>query len=172
MTGAPFATAHISDIPEESGGDQPRLSAVRKHFGIAGFGVNIWRAAEAGKHLIQPHRETNPNTLRHEELFFVLNGHARFEIEGKTVDAPQGTFVFVRDPTAMREAVAIDADTTLLAFGGEPGEPYAVGPWEWNYRAFLAFLRDDDEEAGAILAEGLRHHPRAARQSSLATFTR
>ncbi len=125
--------------------------------------MNVWRAAEAGKHVIQPHRETNPNTLRHEELFFVLNGHARFVIEGKTVDAPQGTFVFVRDPAAMREAVAVDADTTLLALGGEPGEPYAVGPWEWNYRAFLAFLRDDDEEARAILAEGLRHHPRAPR---------
>jgi tetratricopeptide (TPR) repeat protein len=154
---------HISEIPEERGGDRPRLTPVRRHFGISAFGVNIWKAAEPGKHVIQPHTETNPSTLRHEELFFVLSGHARFEIEGETVDAPQGTFVFVRDPAARREAIALDDDTTILALGGEPGEPYAVGPWEWTYRAILAFHRGDDEEAGAILSEGLQHHPRSPR---------
>jgi tetratricopeptide (TPR) repeat protein len=154
---------HISEIPEESGGDAPILKAVRRHFDISGFGVNVWTAAEPGKHVIQPHRETNPSTLRNEELYYVLSGHARFEIEGETVDAPQGTFVFVADPAALREAVAVDADTSVLAIGGTSGEPYAVGPWEWNYRAILAFRRDDDEEAGTILREGLRHYPHASR---------
>ena len=163
MTGEPFTHAHLSDIPEESGGDAPHLQAIRRHFGISAFGVNVWKAAEAGKHVIQRHRETNPSTLRHEELFFVVNGHAQFEIEGETVDAPEGTFVFVRDPAALREAVALDVDTIVMAFGGAPGEPYAVGPWEWNYRAILAFLRADDEEAGAILSEALQEHPRSSR---------
>ena len=163
MTDERFTHAHVSEIHEESGGDAPRLAAVRRHFGISAFGVNVWKAAGAGKHVIQPHRETNPSTLRHEELFFVLEGHARFEIEGENVDAPEGTFVFVRDPSALREAIALEDETTVLAFGGAPGEPYAVGPWEWNYRAILAFRREDNEAAGAILEEGLRHHPRSSR---------
>jgi tetratricopeptide (TPR) repeat protein len=125
--------------------------------------VNVWSAAEPGKHVIQAHRETNPSTLRTQELYYVLSGHARFEIEGETVDAPQGTFVFVADPAALREAVAVDADTSILAIGATAGEPYAVGPWEWNYRAVLALWREDNEEAGTILREGLRAYPDASR---------
>jgi len=155
--------SHISEIREESGGDSPALKAVRRHFDISGFGVNVWTAEESVKYVIEAHRETNPSTLRNEELYYVLSGCARFEIEGEAVDAPQGTFVFVSDPAALREAVALEADTSVLAIGGTVGEPYAVGPWEWNYRAILAFLRDDNEEAGMILREGLQHYPHASR---------
>ena len=43
---------------------------------------------------------------------------------------PQGTIVFVRDPSANRKAVAREAGTTILSAGGKPGEAFTVSDWE------------------------------------------
>ena len=64
-----------------------------------------------------------------EELYVVLRGHARFEIGGDTVDAPEGTLVFVR-PQTSRTAFAEAAGTTVLALGNTVGQPYHLGGWE------------------------------------------
>ena len=59
-------------------------------------------------------------------------GHARFEIDGDTVDAPEGTFVFV--PSKLkRTAFAEEPGTTILALGGTPGKAYDNPGWEiWS----------------------------------------
>jgi mannose-6-phosphate isomerase-like protein (cupin superfamily) len=54
-----------------------------------------------------------------EELYVVLRGRARFEIDGAAVDAPVGTLVFVR-PEGNRTAFAEEAGTTVLAVGTRP----------------------------------------------------
>ena len=64
-----------------------------------------------------------------EELYVVLRGRARFEIDGDTVDAPEGTLVFVR-PEGNRTAFAEEAGTTVLAIGSTVGQPYEAGGWE------------------------------------------
>ena len=48
---------------------------------------------------------------------------ARFELEGERVDAPAGTFVFVR-PGVKRTAFAEESGTTILAVGATPGQVY------------------------------------------------
>ena len=53
----------------------------------------------------------------------VIDGRARFEIDGETVDAPVGTLVFAR-PGASRTAFAEEDGTTLLAVGAKAGAPY------------------------------------------------
>ena len=96
--------------------------------------------------------------LAHEELYFVAAGRASFTIDGETHDAPAGTYVFVPDPASERHAVASEANTTVLSFGGPPTfEPSA---WEW---AFLAtpLIGKDPKRAREILEEGLRVHPEA-----------
>jgi hypothetical protein len=51
------------------------------------------------------------------------------------LEAPAGTFVYVRDPAVTRSAVARDRGTTVLAFGGTPGEAFSVSEWEREYGA-------------------------------------
>jgi hypothetical protein len=64
-----------------------------------------------------------------EELYVVLRGRARFEIDGDIADAPLGTLVFV-GPESNRTAFAEEAGTTVLAVGSTVGQPYEVGGWE------------------------------------------
>src|ERR1700759_2967040 len=113
-----YSVAHLSDIEQISDGRCP-FRPVRFHFGITSFGVNAWTAAEAGDRLINDHDEEGGD----EELYMVVQGRARFELGGETVDAPAGTFVYVK-PGLTRTAFAEEAGTTMLAVGGRPGKAY------------------------------------------------
>ena len=58
------------------------------------------------------------------------SGRATFTVNGDEIDAPAGTFVFVRDPAAKRTAIAEEAGTTVVIVGGKPGrgvQPVSVG---------------------------------------------
>jgi mannose-6-phosphate isomerase-like protein (cupin superfamily) len=101
------------------------LRPVRHHLGITAFGTNGWVGKYAGDRLVPSHEEDPGN----EELYVVLGGRARFEIDGETVDAPAGTLVFCR-PEANRTAFAEEAGTTVLAVGSTVGQPYHGGGWE------------------------------------------
>jgi hypothetical protein len=55
----------------------------------------------------------------------------RFTLDGEVLDVPAGTLIAV-EPHVHREAVAIDPDTAVLAFGGPPtfqpaGHEYMAG---------------------------------------------
>jgi mannose-6-phosphate isomerase-like protein (cupin superfamily) len=102
-----------------------RMRPVRHHFGITAFGTNAWTAEGAGARLMPEHREDEGT----EEMYVVLRGHARFEIDGDTVDAPTGTLVFV-EAESTRTAFAEEAHTTVLAVGSIVGRPYEAGGWE------------------------------------------
>jgi hypothetical protein len=107
------------------------MQPVRHHLGITAFGVNGFTAREAGNRLINEHDESAEYD-RHEELYVVVAGHARFEIGDDTVDAPQGTLVFV-PPDLTRTAFAEEAGTALLAVGAAAGQAYEPGGWEiWS----------------------------------------
>ena len=58
------------------------------------------------------------------------SGRATFTVNGDEIDAPAGTFVFVRDPAAKRKAVAEEAGTTIVVAGGKPGEAFTPSVWE------------------------------------------
>jgi hypothetical protein len=131
----PYASAHISEIapyrPSEPG--EAEWKAVRRHFGIGAFGASAYVARAPGEYVVPEHTEVEDSGTRHEELFFVATGHAAFRVGDEEIDAPAGTFVFVRDPEIMRAAIADEAGTTVLAVGGEPGVAYSVSPWERKY---------------------------------------
>ncbi|HEY3961987.1 MAG TPA: hypothetical protein VGL84_05630 [Gaiellaceae bacterium] len=121
-----YTIARLDDIDVIDDGRSP-FRAVRHHFGIESFGVNSWTAKNAGDRLINEHDEEGPDAQ--EELYVVLTGRARFELDGKTVDAPAGTFVYAK-PSVKRTAFAEEAGTTLIALGGTPGSAYIVHGWE------------------------------------------
>ena len=124
-----YAVAHLDEIDEITDGREP-WRPVRHHFGITSFGVNAWTARDAGDRIINEHDESEPDS--DEELYLVLSGRAVFELDGDRVDAPAGTFVFVR-PGVKRTAFAEEPETTIIALGGTPGTAYEPDGWElWS----------------------------------------
>lgn len=135
-------TVRLSDLALQIG-NGPRWAMVRTHFGIQAFGINAYVADEAGGEVIGEHDELGKRAGRHEELYFVADGHATFTVNGDEIDAPAGTFVFVRDPAAKRAAIAKEAGTAVLIAGGKPGEAFTPSPWERNAPALAHFGTGD-----------------------------
>jgi tetratricopeptide (TPR) repeat protein len=119
-----YAVARLDEIDETNDGREP-WRPVRHHFGITSFGVNAWTGHNAGDRIINEHDDAG----EHEELYVVLAGRARIELDGEAVDAPAGTLVFAR-PGVKRTAFAEEPETTLIAIGGTPGEAYELDGWE------------------------------------------
>jgi hypothetical protein len=129
---------------------------VRHHFGIEGFGINAYTAAAPGDRVIEEHDElATAGEGRHEELYVVLVGRARFTLDGEQVDAPAGTFVFVGEPDVRRGAVAAEANTSVLAIGARPGVPFHISAWEYRFRARAV----GGSQGLAILADAAERFP-------------
>jgi hypothetical protein len=128
---------------------------VREHLGIRAFGINAYTPGEDGT-LIGEHDEAGSGQ---EELYVVLDGSATFEIDGETVDAPAGTYVFVR-PEARRKATG---DGTVLAVGATPGEAYEAIDWgdAWPFHRDSMNAYSERRYADALEAvrAGLEHAP-------------
>jgi tetratricopeptide (TPR) repeat protein len=127
----PHRAVHISEIAALPIGDGSiSMHPVRRTLGVGAFGVNAYSAAATGGTLIDEHDELSASAGRHEELYLVVTGHARFTVDGEEIDAPTGTLVFVPDPASRRSAVAAVEATTALVVGGRAGESYVPSPWE------------------------------------------
>ena len=120
-----YRIARVDELEDIDYRQGTHMRAVRHHLGITAFGTNAWTAENVGDRLMPEHNEDEGN----EELYVVLRGRARFEIDGDSVDAPQGTLVFVR-PEGNRTAFAEEAGTTVLALGSTVGKAYEAGGWE------------------------------------------
>jgi tetratricopeptide (TPR) repeat protein len=152
----PPRVVHVDEIEEVQGPGSLIWRPVRLTLGIDAFGCNAYTAGEAGQDVVEPHTE-DPK-LAHQELYFVAAGRARFEIDGQHYDAPTGTYVFVPDPASERHAVAEEAGTTVLSFGGPA--TFKPSAWEWAFQA-TPLMRADPERARAILEDGLRAWPQS-----------
>jgi mannose-6-phosphate isomerase-like protein (cupin superfamily) len=145
-----YSVAKLEEIHEIDDGREP-FRPVRHHFGITAFGVNAWTAKTAGDRIINEHDEEGED----EELYIVQSGRARFEIDGNEVDAPAGSFVFVR-PGARRTAFAEEPETTIIAVGATAGEAYEPAGWEiWAplNKHYAAGEYDEAADRGRELAD-------------------
>jgi tetratricopeptide (TPR) repeat protein len=152
------SAAHISEL-KFTFPNNASWAMVRTHFDIKSFGVNAYIAEEAGVEVIGEHDELGERAGNHEELYFVSNGHAKFTVNGDEIDAPTGTFVFVRDPAAKRKAVAEEAGTTVLIAGGKPGEAFTPSPWERNAEGLIHFSNEDYDKAAETYEQFLDETP-------------
>jgi hypothetical protein len=122
-----FADTEVRRDPETG----PEWLPLRHRLGVTAFGINAWRAPEAGGALIERHSEAEEGDIQaHQEVYVVVSGAARFTVGDDEFPAPAGTVVFVEDPALERAAVATAPDTLVLAIGAEPGKPFVVSPWE------------------------------------------
>jgi len=128
---------------------------VREHLGIHAFGVNAFTTGDDGT-LINEHDEVASGQ---QELYLVLDGKATFEIDGETVDAPAGTFLFV-PPESKRRATG---DGTVVAVGAKVGEPYQALDWgnAWPYHneSMKAYGEQRYADALAAVRGGLEQSP-------------
>ena len=82
-----------------------------------------------------------------------------FTVAGERIDAPAGTFVFIRDFTVRRQAVADEDGTTIVAVGGRAGEPFKESGWEYSFAAQPHLDAGAYDKAVAVASEGLERHP-------------
>lgn len=148
---AGYAVARLEEIDEIDDGRCP-FRPVRKHFGITTFGVIAMTAKAGGDRLINEHEEAEPDSS--EELYLVVSGHATFELDGESRDAPAGTLVFVA-PGVRRTAFAREAGTSVLAIGAGPaGRPYEPTGWEL-FSPLMPLFESGEYELGADRARAL-----------------
>jgi tetratricopeptide (TPR) repeat protein len=136
-----------------------RWAMIRHHFGIEAFGINAHIADEPGTTIITEHDEGQDG---HEELYFVASGHATFTVEGDEIDAPAGTFVFVRDSAAKRTATADEAGTTIVIAGAKAGEAFTPSNWERQAPALVHFSAKEYDKALEVLQVLLAETPEDA----------
>jgi hypothetical protein len=145
-----WQVARLEDI-ERRDRDIP----VREHFGIRAFGINAYTPGEDGT-LIGEHDESGSGQ---EEVYIVVDGSATFEIDGDTVEAPAGTYVFVR-PESRRKATG---DGTVLALGATPGEAYQPldwgGAWKFHRESMAAYGEQRYADALEAVRGGLEQMP-------------
>ena len=154
-----MSVAHIDALDAIEMPDGFVWHPIRRHFDIRGFGVNAYTARAVGEPVVEEHTESQ---LGHEEIYLVVRGQARFTIDGNEHELCAGQLAFVRDPLLRRGAIAIEADTVVLALGGKPGEPHTVSAWEAMFAAVPASRDENWPEAIRIHVEALEEqtdHP-------------
>jgi hypothetical protein len=129
---------------------------VRRTLGIGAFGINAYVAPNADDDVVEEHTEAS---LRHEEVYVVLAGRARFTLGDDTLDAPAGTIVFIRDPELRRHARAEEAGTSVLAIGGPRDAVYEPSAWEDYFAAERHRTAGDYESYVGELEDALARRP-------------
>jgi hypothetical protein len=150
----PPRAVHLDELDALPGPGTLTWHPVRAHLGIGAFGCNAYSAQRVGDDVVEPHSESP--VFAHEELYFVARGRATFTLDEQTIDAPAGTYVFVPDPATLRHAVAAEAGTTVLSFGGPA--TFTPSAWEWGFRAD-PLIESDPQRAREILEDGFSRHP-------------
>jgi tetratricopeptide (TPR) repeat protein len=153
-----FRVLAIDDVPRQQGAEGSDWLRVRKALDVKAFGVNVY-GADAGNRVIEEHDELGSAAGRHQELYVVLRGRARFDLDGDEHDAPLGTAVFVRDPSVRRGAHAEEDGTLVLVAGGEADRPYEVSIWEQAADAYPYWEQGDYARAVEILRSVADRYP-------------
>jgi tetratricopeptide (TPR) repeat protein len=159
---ASYAVATLDSIDPDHNQDGRARFHLRRHFGVGAFGVAAHRADEVGLQVVTEHTESSAGSRGQEELYLVLSGRATFSLGEEQIDAPAGTFVFVRDPETRRGAVAEEAGTTVLMVAGKAGEAFVRPPAEDWGEMWTLYTAGDYEGAIAELEQALERRPGTA----------
>ncbi len=154
-----YRVMRLDEVEGYADDGRPRWHMVRAMLGIESFGINAWRATEAGQTIIGEHDELGAGAGKHEELYFVVSGRATFSVDGELVAAPAGSLVYVKDPAARRSAVADEAATTILVIGARPGAAFIVSPWERSAEALRFWMTEEWDSAIDVLQGQLGDDP-------------
>ncbi len=116
--------ADVHDVPPMEDSFTKGWHSIRWYFGIKGFGVNAI-TRQKGEWLTKDHDEVSTD---HQELFIILEGKAKFTLDGEKVMAPAGTIIFA-EPKVKRAADALQTPTTMLIIGAPTNKKYTPQSW-------------------------------------------
>ena len=142
-----YAVVPLGEIGYVTAGNA-HWHTIRSTLDVLAFGINAWTATEDDQRLIGEHEEAGGE--EHEELYVVLSGHATFTLDGKTVDAPEGTVVHVPDPAVKRGATGA-LGTTILAVGAKRGVAFTPSSWERSAEALRYWPTEEWDKAIEVL---------------------
>ena len=95
---------------------------VRKPLGVEAFGINMVEIGPGGQ--IPEHDESGSGQI---EVFGILDGNAKFRLNGDDHDAPAGTFVRMDPGTTRTIRNESDAPVTALLIGVPADSGYTPG---------------------------------------------
>ena len=153
-----YRVGSLAQELREAGEDKAFVN-LRRTLDVGAFGVGAALQRTSGETVIPDHHEAGPGGDRHEELYVVVQGGARFTIDGEELDAPQGTVIFVHDPGVMRTAVAAADDTIVLAVGGPRDHAYRVTPAASQEGFWDAYRAQNYAAALEATKRGLKIYP-------------
>jgi hypothetical protein len=145
---AEYKVTHLDDL-DYFEYRETRTGRIRHELGITAFGINSWLGPNAGDRVIPEHAEDQEGDQ--DELYVVVRGRARFEVNDDTFDAPQGTLVYVPAGPNRRTAFAEEAGTTVVAVGATAGKAFEVHGWEFWGPLHDMFMAGDYE---GVIAKG------------------
>jgi mannose-6-phosphate isomerase-like protein (cupin superfamily) len=95
------------------------LRPIRRILGVSAFGINQedWPANS------QDYPEHDEATTGHEEVYYVLGGSGRIEVDGEQIDLKPGRYVFV-EPGTKRKMWPGPDGLSLLCVGSPAGKGY------------------------------------------------
>lgn len=158
-----FAVLSINDRLGERRAEQEEPQErtyvqLRRELDIGSFSIFVVEA-DAGKELVSERTTTGYAADRHEELFVIVSGSAKFVVDDQKIEAPQGTAIFVREVEAKRKAKATEDGTTLLVIGGRRGEAWRPTPGEAMQEFFPLYEAKDYEGALRVAEQVLDEYP-------------
>lgn len=155
-----FGVTRLDEATPEVGADDARWFRLRRELDVGAFGINAY-GADAGNRVIEEHDELGTAAGRHQELYVVLRGRARFQLGADEHTLGHGQMVFVEDPSIRRGAFAEEDGTVVLVVGGTPGVAYSVSAWEAAADAYPHWRAGDHAKAVEILRSVVGEHPDA-----------
>jgi quercetin dioxygenase-like cupin family protein len=151
-----YEVVHVDELDAVPVAEGLVWRPVRRRLDVHAFGVNAYTSEEVGGQVVEDHTESQ---LGHEEIYLVLRGSATFTLDGEVVELGAGSLVHISDPTVRRVAHSREPETTVLALGGKPGEPYEISAWEAMFAAIPATRRGEWDEAIRLHVEALAERP-------------
>jgi mannose-6-phosphate isomerase-like protein (cupin superfamily) len=95
-------------------GDGPGFRKIRRELGVTAFGVNAVIYPPGQEGFLHYHDEQD-------ELYFVHQGRASFEVDGDEFELGPGGVVYVESTTPRKINNRTDEDLVLLVVGGKDG---------------------------------------------------
>ena len=106
MTDNAWQVFNLAELTERVIGNEPRFHEFLR---VPTLSCAIYRLPAGAKDMQAPHLE--------DEVYVVLEGHARLEIDGKEHEIKRGSILYVR-ATAKHSFFDIEEDLTVLAIFG------------------------------------------------------
>jgi hypothetical protein len=146
VSSAGWTVVSLSGLTRVPGREDIEWLPLQHALRLSAFGTNVFVGPEGGEELIGLHDETSEDGQ--EELYVVLAGTVRFEIDGEVLELRREDVVAVRDRSVRRRATGLEPGSSVLVIGAPPGS-LQRSTWRPEWFADVPRLGDGD----------LRHRP-------------